>query len=512
MASGIAVVGAGYWGKNHVRNFYNIGALRVICDTSESMLDDLSNQYKNIKTTANLEEVFEDPEVKGVVIAAPAHVHYILALAALQSGKDVLVEKPLCLSVQEGEELCRLAEKRKCILMVGHLLHHHPAGNALKQAISSGYAGRIHQVYSYRLNLGRFRSEENVMWSFAPHDISLILSLVKAEPVCVSATGTATLKPGIYDTVTLQMEFESGFRASILLSWLYPLKEQKLVIVGDKGMLVFDDIQKEQKLLYFKEPVRWNGSLPEPVRSEPEVLKVAGDEPLKQECLAFLRAVETRQAPETDGWEGLRVLKVLNAAQKSLLANGSRVQINNPDYSPAYFAHPTAVIDHPCTIGEGTRIWHFSHVMAGAVIGTECNIGQNVVISPGVVLGRNVKVQNNVSVYTGVICEDDVFLGPSMVFTNIKNPRSHVPRRDQYVKTIIRRGATIGANATIVCGVEIGEYAMAGAGAVITKSVPPYALVAGNPARQIGWVCRCGERIELDKQCLYCGFYLKKND
>jgi UDP-2-acetamido-3-amino-2,3-dideoxy-glucuronate N-acetyltransferase len=160
-----------------------------------------------------------------------------------------------------------------------------------------------------------------------------------------------------------------------------------------------------------------------------------------------------------------------------------------------FFAHETAVIDEGCTIGRGTKIWHFSHIMKDSVIGEKCNIGQNVVVSPGVVLGNNVKVQNNVSIYTGVICEDDVFLGPSMVFTNIINPRSAIIRRDQYVRTTVRRGASIGANATIICGNEIGEYALIGAGAVITKNVKPFALVVGNPGRQTGWVSEYGHRL-----------------
>ncbi len=163
-----------------------------------------------------------------------------------------------------------------------------------------------------------------------------------------------------------------------------------------------------------------------------------------------------------------------------------------------YFAHETAVIDDGCTIGKGTKIWHFSHIMPNCSIGEQCNIGQNVVVSPGVELGSNVKVQNNISIYTGVICEDDVFLGPSMVFTNVTNPRSAVIRRDQYSKTLVKKGASIGANATIVCGHDIGAYAFIGAGAVVTKTVPDYALVVGNPARQLGWMSEYGHRLEFD--------------
>lgn len=163
-----------------------------------------------------------------------------------------------------------------------------------------------------------------------------------------------------------------------------------------------------------------------------------------------------------------------------------------------YFSHETAVIDHGCSIGQGTKIWHFSHIMPNAVLGERCNLGQNVVVSPGVVLGNNVKVQNNVSIYTGVICEEDVFLGPSMVFTNILNPRSAIVRRDQYVETRVKKGASIGANATIVCGNTIGQYALIGAGSVVTKEVPAYALIVGNPGKQIGWVSEFGHRLHFD--------------
>ena len=166
----------------------------------------------------------------------------------------------------------------------------------------------------------------------------------------------------------------------------------------------------------------------------------------------------------------------------------------------SYFAHETAIIDDACQIGEGTKIWHFSHLMSNCVLGLNCNLGQNVVVSPNVILGNNVKVQNNVSIYTGVICEDDVFLGPSMVFTNVMNPRSAVNRREQYTKTTVKKGASIGANATIVCGNDIGEFAFIGAGSVVTKEVPAYALVVGNPARQIGWMSENGQRLIFDEK------------
>ena len=190
---------------------------------------------------------------------------------------------------------------------------------------------------------------------------------------------------------------------------------------------------------------------------------------------------------------------MITCCTTSHLTNKSTPVLNKTNGQLNYFNHSTAVIDEDCVIGEGTKIWHFSHIMSGCHIGDRCNLGQNVVVSPGVVLGNNVKVQNNVSIYTGVECEDDVFLGPSMVFTNVINPRSAVVRKEQYKKTVVKKGASIGANATIICGNEIGSFAMIGAGAVITKPVPAYALLVGNPARQIGWVSEFGHRLLFDE-------------
>jgi UDP-2-acetamido-3-amino-2,3-dideoxy-glucuronate N-acetyltransferase len=267
-------------------------------------------------------------------------------------------------------------------------------------------------------------------------------------------------------------------------------------------MLVFDDtLPWAEKVMLYRQPLVWQGgTVPTAKKAAGEAVVIPQEEPLRLECAHFLECCAERKAPVTDGEEGLRVLEVLNAAQRSLDYGGEAASPESVSVGSAhrsYQAHPTAVIDPDAKIGAGTKIWHFSHVMAGAEVGEKCNIGQNVVVSPGVKLGRNAKIQNNVSIYTGVICEDDVFLGPSMVFTNISNPRSAVVRRDQYVETLVRRGASIGANATIVCGNELGEYCLVGAGAVVTKPVKAFAVVAGNPARQLGWVSRHGERLPL---------------
>jgi UDP-2-acetamido-3-amino-2,3-dideoxy-glucuronate N-acetyltransferase len=265
-------------------------------------------------------------------------------------------------------------------------------------------------------------------------------------------------------------------------------------------MIVFDDTQPwARKLALYRDYMTWqDGAVPVPNQQAAEWVVVPESEPLRAECQHFCDCCRSRQRPRTDGEEGLRVLRVLQAATVSLRADGEAVRPQALSSQPGGVqVHPTAVIDPGCEIGLGTRIWHFSHVMAGARIGEGCSLGQNVVVSPGVVLGRNVKVQNNVSLYSGVICDDDVFLGPSMVFTNIPNPRAAIVRRDQYQQTLVGRGASIGANATILCGHVIGEYAFIGAGAVVTRDVKPYALMVGNPARQIGWMSEEGHRLDL---------------
>jgi UDP-2-acetamido-3-amino-2,3-dideoxy-glucuronate N-acetyltransferase len=511
----IAVVGAGYWGKNLVRNFYELGYLKTVCDLSTERRRECSQNYSGIHTEHDYRNVLNDPGIRGVVLATPAKTHFALARLALESGKDVFVEKPLCLDPGEGRKLCELAKQKDRMIMVGHLLHYHPAVKAIKEMVHAGRLGKIHYIHVNRLNLGIFRTEENVLWSFAPHDISVILSLTGSPPVRLMATGAGALTAGVPGTVNLQMEFEGAIYANIFVSWLHPFKEQRLVIAGERGMLVFNDVSRREKLLYYPEPVKWQGLKPNPGKQEPEVVPLDDIEPLRAECHAFIQAVQFRKQPVTSGEEGLRVLRVLAAAQQSLENNAFWVKPQE-EQEFNYFAHPTAVIDEGCTIGAKTKIWHFSHVMPEAEIGEECNIGQNVVISPGVKLGKNVKIQNNVSVYTGVTCEDDVFLGPSVVFTNVKNPRSHVNRRGHYASTVIRKGASIGANATIVCGVEIGEYALVGAGAVVTKDVPGYAVVYGNPAAVRGWACQCGSLLSFTGNYARCDeckkAYEKLND
>jgi len=417
------------------------------------------------------------------------------------------------------------------VFMVGHLLQHHPAFVILKALARNGELGRINYIYSNRLNLGKIRREENILWSFAPHDISMILALAGDEPESVYATGGNYLHRKIADVTTTHLEFPSGLRAHIFVSWLHPFKEQKLVVVGDKKMAVFDDAQPwPDKLLLYPHEIKWQDNIPVPTKADPERLEIPENEPLRLECEHFLGCLSNGTKPLTDGNEGLRVLKILNASQRSLDKNGCKISLNSKldselrsqtsdprslSFKPqapspelhahsSYFVHETVSIDENITIGRGTKIWHFCHILSGSKIGENCSIGQNVVVGPDVTIGNGCKIQNNVSVFQGITLEDSVFCGPSMVFTNIYNPRAEIRKMDQVRPILVKKGATLGANCTIVCGTTIGRYAFVGAGAVVTENVKDHALVVGNPARQIGYMCICGERINSDLVCSEC--------
>jgi predicted dehydrogenase/acetyltransferase-like isoleucine patch superfamily enzyme len=492
----IAVIGCGHWGKNLVRNFAELGALAAVADANAASAQAQASQHHVAVKT--VDEILTDTTITGVVIAAPAAQHAALATQALTAGKHVFVEKPLALTVAEAEQLATLAATKKKTLMVGHLLHYHPVFLKLQKMVQAGEFGALRYVYSNRLNLGKFRTEEDVLWSFAPHDISMILGLTGAAPSEVFAHGAANLTNQIADTVNLQMQFESGVRAHVLVSWLHPTKEQKLVVIGEKLMAVFDDGQPwEQKLALYRHDVEWTDNVPTPVKADVEYTAVAQSEPLKNECQHFLDAI-TGKPVRTDAAEGIRVLQVLQAAKTSMKTG---VPVKTATHIDGVFVHSTALVDAGATIGKGSKIWHFSHILPNTTIGENCVISQNVMAGPDVTIGNHCKIQNNVSLYKGVVLEDGVFCGPSCVFTNVNTPRAEVERKSEYLPTKVGRAATIGANATIICGNSLGAYCLIGAGAVVTKDVKAHALMVGNPAKQIGWVSHAGERLAEDLTC-----------
>jgi predicted dehydrogenase len=327
----IAVIGCGYWGKNLVRNFERLGALSLCCDATPEGRATAAELSPQAAIVANLTEALES-NVAGVVISTPAETHYELTRAALLAGKDVFVEKPLSLTYEQGATLVRLAEERERILMVGHVLEYHPAIVRLLELVRDGELGKVRYISSNRLNLGKVRREENILWSFAPHDIAIILRLMENHmPFQVSAHGGGYVQPNIADVTITHMLFDNSVRAHIYVSWLHPFKEQRLVVIGSKKMASFDDVTKQ--LVLHDQRVEVQEGQPVPIKGEGEHVEFSADEPLLLECRAFLDSIETRRAPLTDGVSGLRVLQVLQAAQRSLVMNGEPLTLPLANFS-----------------------------------------------------------------------------------------------------------------------------------------------------------------------------------
>ena len=517
----IALAGCGYWGKNLARNFANLGVLSFVCDANPEVAATMSETH-NVPA-ATWQEILDNSNIDGVALATPAAHHANMATDAILAGKDVYIEKPIALRPTDAEEVVALAAEHDRVVMVGHLLQYHPVFIKLKKMVKGGEIGRLQYVYSNRVNLGKIRREEDILWSFAPHDISMILSLIGEEPSRVRAEGSRFLHGRIWDTTITHMDFPGGQSAHIFVSWLHPFKEQRLVVIGEKGMLVFDDtLPWNEKLARYDHEITWTEGVPVPVKADAKLVEVAENEPLKMECQHFLDCISSRKTPRTDGSEGLKVLKVLDAATKSLLSGESATEgvrhvqgvSDNPEkpepLENEVFVHNTAYIDKPAKVGTGTKVWHFSHILSGVSIGEKCVIGQNVMIGPDVDVGNNCKIQNNVSIFKGITLEDGVFCGPSCVFTNVNNPRAEIERKDEFLPTLVRKGSTIGANATIVCGSELGKYSFVAAGAVVTKDVPAFALMAGVPAQRIGWVSHDGEKLDENLVCPRSGRKYRK--
>src|SRR5579864_3404010 len=322
----IAVVGSGYWGRNLVRNFHQLGALHAVCDAREEALQEARSQY-GVTTTSDLDSVLNDKKIDGVVIAAPAAMHFQLAAKCLLHDKDVYVEKPLALHVEQGRQLVELASERNRILMVGHILEYHPAILELRKLIRNGQLGRIQYIHSSRLNLGKLRTEENILWSSAPHDISAILFLLGESPSRVSAQGGSFLSPPLVDTTLSTLDFPSGVKAHIFVSWLHPFKEQKLAIIGSEKMAVFDDVRTEGKLMLYSHRINWLDRKPIAQKDAGHAVTISADEPLRLECEHFLECLRTRKHPRTDGESALRVLEVLEGCERSLRDKGAPTEM-----------------------------------------------------------------------------------------------------------------------------------------------------------------------------------------
>ena len=319
----IALVGCGYWGKNLCRNFYGLGALASVVDTTESGQATARSLAPSAIISDNFDDILGDDQIQGIAFATPAETHADLAIQAMRSGKDVFVEKPMALSISDAEEMQKVALKTDRILMVGHLLEYHPAVLKLRELIDSGELGKINYVYSNRLNFGKVRTEENALWSFAPHDVAVILRLLGQSPIEVSASGGAYLTKDIADVTVSNLLFADDSRAHIFVSWLHPYKEQRLVVVGDQKMAIFNDVNPfGEKLCIYPQSVEFDGALPILKKEDAEFTEYADTEPLREECAHFLECMKSRNKPLTDAKSGIEVLKVLHACQKSIEKNG----------------------------------------------------------------------------------------------------------------------------------------------------------------------------------------------
>jgi UDP-2-acetamido-3-amino-2,3-dideoxy-glucuronate N-acetyltransferase len=324
---GVGLAGVGYWGKNLARNLYQMGHLVAVADTDARALNMVKESYRGVGTFKAFDKLLNHAKVKAVCLASPAAQHYAMAKQALLAGKDVFVEKPLSLKVPEAEELVELAAKKKRVLMVGHILEYHPAVRKLKELVDAGELGELHYVYSNRVNLGKIRHEENILWSFAPHDISVILLLLGALPEWASTAGQHYLQHDVADVTMTCLAFPGKPRAHIFVSWLHPFKEQKLVVIGSKKMAVFDDVVKDGKLKLYDKGVDWKDGRPIIRQTAESTLFFPEMEPLKEELAHFVDCVRTRKSPRTDGHNGVRVLRVLDACQRSIEAGGQPVRL-----------------------------------------------------------------------------------------------------------------------------------------------------------------------------------------
>src|SRR5690625_2362788 len=330
----VAILGCGYWGKNLVRNFHALGALRLVCDPDEKSRNLARELAPGVEVARDFEIAFRRSEIDGIVIATPAETHHRLALRALREGKDVYVEKPLALNLREGIEMKERAALHRRILMVGHLLEYHPSILKLRELVEGGELGAIDYIYSHRLNFGKIRTEENALWSFAPHDIAVILRIAGEMPVEVTCVGGSYVTPHLQDVTLSGLRFRSGLRAHIFVSWLNPFKEQKLVVVGDRKMAVFNDVLKEGKLVVQNQRVEMRDHIPVLHNGNTVQVEHADEEPLRNACRHFLDCIRHRCQPLTGGKEGTDVLLVLQACQESLEKGGVPIELDHvPDSS-----------------------------------------------------------------------------------------------------------------------------------------------------------------------------------
>ena len=506
MSAKVCVIGAGRWGKNHVRTLARLGALGGVVEPNSDNRKTIKDLVPEAVFFSSIDEALQE-DFAGFTVATPAETHFEIGRKIITAGKHILIEKPLALHSKEARELSEMADKHNVNLMVGHVMLFHPAVRKIHEHMQEGSIGKLEYVYSNRLNLGTVRKEENILWSFAPHDISIFQYLIGLDPVEIHSSGGRFLQPHIHDTTMTTLSYPNNIVAHAFVSWLHPFKEHRLVVIGSKGMFSFDDSSEDKDLYYYEKGIDWVNGEPIMRDGPTEIVPYERSMPLTNELQYFVDHLDGTPIDTADGHSGAQVLDILEQASDSLDESDRRVHLASTSgkvislaANKEFFVHESSYVDNNVHIGKGSKVWHFSHIQTGAQIGENCSIGQNVNVANNVRIGNGVKIQNNVSVYEGVELEDYVFCGPSMVFTNVNDPRSKYPQRGEshYSKTLVREGASIGANATIVCGHTIGSHAFIAAGAVVTQNIPDFALIKGIPGKISGWMCECGETLSKD--------------
>ncbi len=488
----VVVVGIARGGEEMARCFYELGALHGVCDPDPSSA--AAARTPGAAFTTDLDAALRSPEAAGVALAGPVDRRFETAKAALDAGKHVFSAPPVALERRQVETLRRLADERGCILMVSRSVRRGPGARALKESIEDGRLGELRDVFITHL----FPDGPEAHWGRAGEDVCLLLWLLGETPTEASwkdwegggGGGAAFLR------------FQSGAAAHVFLCGGAAGEELRLTASGEKATAA---ARGAELTIHPRRP----GADDAPAEA-PAALSLPSDEALRAECADFLGRMAGERKDDGDE-EALAAASVLDACRRSAEQGGKPAAVRGALVEPedeSYFVHPTAIIDSPVRIGAGSRIWHFAHVLPNTTIGPRCTLGQNTMVGPDVTIGEGCKIQNNVSVYKGVTLEDYVFCGPSMVFTNVLNPRSEISRKHEFQPTLVKRGATLGANCTIICGHTIGEYAFVGAGAVVTRDAPAYAILLGVPARRVGWMCRCGVKLEFAggrAVCRACG-------
>jgi UDP-2-acetamido-3-amino-2,3-dideoxy-glucuronate N-acetyltransferase len=430
----LGLIGCGKWGKNLAREFDNLKILTQICDINKP------NDFDHIQFTNDWNKLLNDVDI--ICIALPANLHYKYAKEALLLNKDVFIEKPMTLHKEEAQELVNIAKNNNKIIFVGHIMHYNPGIIKLKELLISE---KIKSITTTRYITTKI---DNPLWDLAPHDISLCNKIINGKISKIKHINNDNINKLIFDIDEVNVNINVGSSM--------PYKEQKIIIICEKSIIIFDDVEK--KLWYNNNEIKFNNEMP-----------------LTNECKEFIKCCQNRTNPLTNGQEGLNVISILD-------------QCRNVDY----YYDKTAIIDDKSIIGKNSKIWHNSHITSEAIIGNECNIGQGCYIAG--IIGNNCRVQNNVNIYKGVICGNNVFFGPNCTTTNDITPRAKYPHQN-YVETIIEDDVSIGAGAVIRCGIKLGRGCFIGCGSVVVKNCEEYGLYVGNPAKKIGKVDEGGKRI-----------------